>query len=88
MLLVASDSGTVSALEYPDESDESITMLDLRLEDNEICTNGERGLQSVAIDPNFEENFFVYVFYTSYREVRIKFIGLELGGSTRILHIL
>mmetsp|Transcript_4218 Transcript_4218/g.10012 ORF Transcript_4218/g.10012 Transcript_4218/m.10012 type:complete len:904 (-) Transcript_4218:128-2839(-) len=68
MLLVASDSGTVSALEYPDESDESITMLDLRLEDNEICTNGERGLQSVAIDPNFEENFFVYVFYTSYRE--------------------
>ena len=79
MLLIASDSGTVRALENPDEADEAITMLDLRFEDNEICTNGERGLQSVAIDPNFDENYFIYVFYTSYREVRMKFIGLELG---------
>ena len=70
MLLLASDSGTVRVLENPDESDETIAILDLRFENKELCTNGERGLQSVEIHPNFEENFFVYAFYTSYVEVR------------------
>ena len=71
MLIIASDSGKVRALENPDESDETIIILDLRLENKEICTNGERGLQSVAIHPDFEENLFVYVFYMSYKEVRM-----------------
>ncbi len=70
MLLIASDSGTVRVLENPDESDETITILDLRFENKEICTNGERGLQSVAIHPDFQETLYVYVFYTSFREVR------------------
>ena len=71
MLIIASDSGKVRVLENPDESDEALEILHLRLEDKEICTNGERGLQTLAIHPNFEENFFVYVFYTSFKEVRI-----------------
>jgi hypothetical protein len=71
MLIIASDYGKVRLLENPDESDQSITILELRLEDKEICTNGERGLQTLAIHPNFEENFFVYIFYMSYREVRM-----------------
>ena len=76
MLLLASDSGTVRVLENPDDSDETITILDLRFENKELCTNGERGLQSVEIHPNFEDNFFVYVFYTTYVEVR-KFATLR-----------
>lgn len=71
MLIITSDSGRVRVLENPDESDETVSILDLRLEDKEICTNGERGLQTLAVHPNFEENLFVYVFYTSYREVRM-----------------
>ena len=73
MLIIASDSGTVRVLENPDESDQTITILDLRLDNKEICTNGERGLQSVEIHPDFEENLFVYVFYSSYREVSMIF---------------
>lgn len=71
MLIIASDSGRMRALENPDESDEIVEILNLRLEENEICTNGERGLQSLAIHPNFQEKLFVYIFYMSYREVRM-----------------
>ena len=53
-----------------DETDEASVILDLRLERKEICTNGERGLQSLVFHPNFETNLFVYVFYTGWREVR------------------
>jgi glucose/arabinose dehydrogenase len=28
------------------------------------CSNGERGLLGVAVDPNFESNHFVYLYYT------------------------
>jgi len=70
MLILASDSGTLRALENPDESDDAVTILELRFDDKEICTNGERGLQSVTTHPDFEENLFVYIFYMSYREVR------------------
>ncbi len=30
-----------------------------------ICDQGERGLLGVAVDPAFERNGFVYLFYTS-----------------------
>ncbi len=29
-----------------------------------ICTDGERGLQSITLDPNFAANGYLYVFYT------------------------
>eukprot|EP00536_Pseudo-nitzschia_multiseries_P017793 jgi/Psemu1/264514/estExt_Genewise1Plus.C_18160001 len=68
MLILASDSGRVYVVEHPDESDDNVSILHLRLEDEEICTNGERGLQTAIPHPNFEENLWIYVFYTSYRE--------------------
>ena len=70
MLLFASDAGRMRVMEDPDESDAVTTILDLRLENEELCTNGERGLQTFAVHPDFDETPFVYVFYTSYREVR------------------
>jgi hypothetical protein len=33
-----------------------------------MCTDGERGLQNVAIHPNFKENRYVYLFYTKFKE--------------------
>ena len=70
MLILASKSGKIQALENPDESSDKITILDLRIENEEICTNGERGLQSVVFHPNFEENLLVYIFYTIFKAVR------------------
>ncbi len=32
-----------------------------------ICSNGERGLLGVAVDPNFNANNFVYVYHTFHR---------------------
>jgi glucose/arabinose dehydrogenase/PKD repeat protein len=29
-----------------------------------VCSNSERGLQSVAVDPSFATNHFIYLFYT------------------------
>ena len=69
MLILTADSGEIKVIENPDESDETITILRLRLEDKEICTNGERGVQSAITHPNFDENMWIYIFYTSYREV-------------------
>lgn len=31
---------------------------------SQICTNGERGLLGVAVDPNFATNNYIYLFYT------------------------
>ena len=58
-------------MEDPDESDAVTTILDLRLENEELCTNGERGLQTFAFHPDFDETMFVYIFYSSYRKVRL-----------------
>ena len=71
MLVFASDAGRMRVMENPDESDAVTIILDLRLENEDLCTNGERGVQTFAFHPNFDENFFVYVYYTSYREVRL-----------------
>ena len=45
MLILASKTGKIQALENPDESSDRVTILDLRIDNKEICTNGERGLQ-------------------------------------------
>ena len=33
-----------------------------------MCTDNERGLQTVTIHPNFTENRYVYLFYTKFKE--------------------
>merc|ERR1712238_603778 len=70
MLILASKTGTIKALENPDESDKVITILDLRFDQQDLCTNGERGIQGIAIHPQFDNNGFVYLFYPVYVEVR------------------
>eukprot|EP00536_Pseudo-nitzschia_multiseries_P016937 jgi/Psemu1/292771/fgenesh1_pg.1302_\ len=64
ILLMVDKKGIVTALEHPDDdndNDDAKVILDLS---DTICTNGERGLQSIAAHPRFEENRFVYLFYT------------------------
>jgi len=68
MLILASKTGKIKALENPDESDKIITILDLRFDNKDLCTNGERGIQGITAHPNFEENLLVYIFYPVYVE--------------------
>ena len=65
ILLIVEKEGKVTVLENPDESPTAKTILDL---DGKLCTDGERGLQSIAIHPNFKNNRFVYLYYTEYLE--------------------
>jgi Glucose / Sorbosone dehydrogenase len=66
MLLLASKEGEVKVLEDPDETPDFETILIIGEEN--MCSNGERGLQSIVVHPDFDENFFVYLLYTKYRE--------------------
>jgi len=65
LLLLVSKNGRVRALEDPERSSKDRLILDL---EDKICTNGERGLQNIAIHPNFIKNHFVYLFYTKFKE--------------------
>jgi hypothetical protein len=65
MLLLVNKDGTVSVLEDPDKSPHSFVILEL---EEEICTNVERGLQSIAVHPDFEENRYIYLYYNKYKE--------------------
>ncbi|KAG7338991.1 PKD domain containing protein [Nitzschia inconspicua] len=66
MILLSSKSGTIYVLEDPDESSATVTILNLG--DADICTNGERGLQTAIPHPNFQDNRLLYVFYTKFQE--------------------
>ncbi len=65
ILLIVEKSGKVTLLENPDESPDVKKILDLS---GKICTDGERGLQSIAIHPDFKKNRFVYLFYSEFIE--------------------
>eukprot|EP00536_Pseudo-nitzschia_multiseries_P014847 jgi/Psemu1/327687/estExt_fgenesh1_pg.C_7760001 len=65
MLMLVNKSGKVSLLEDPDESSKSIEILNL---ESKMCTNVERGLQTIAIHPDFEENRYIYLYYTKHKE--------------------
>lgn len=65
MLLIASKRGLVHVMEDPDNSMETMEVLNMV---DGVCTNGERGMQSIVPHPNFTENFYVYVYYTSFRD--------------------
>jgi hypothetical protein len=67
MLIVTYKTGEVNVYEDPDVSSLSIGILDLA-NNNRMCTNGERGLQSIAVHPNFQSNRFVYLYYTMFKE--------------------
>ena len=65
MLLLVNKDGTVSVLEDPDNSSDSTEILKLK---KKMCTNVERGLQSIAVHPDFEENRFIYLYYNKHKE--------------------
>ena len=65
MLLLSSKQGIVTILENPDESSTSMVALDIS---DSICENGERGLQSILIDPDFPTTNLIYLFYTEAKE--------------------
>jgi len=65
ILMIVSKTGQVHLVENPDESSETKIILDLA---GQVCTNGERGLQSITVHPNFTENRYVYLFYAKYIE--------------------
>uniref|UniRef100_A0A7S4AAF2 PKD domain-containing protein n=2 Tax=Pseudo-nitzschia australis TaxID=44445 RepID=A0A7S4AAF2_9STRA len=65
MLLLVNKSGKVRVLEDPDESSDTTDILDI---EDKMCTNVERGLQSIAVHPEFEENRYIYLYYTKHKE--------------------
>jgi hypothetical protein len=65
MMILNDKTGRVQVLENPDDSPEAIEILDLQ---SAVCTNGERGLQSIIPHPEFSDNRWMYAFYTKYRE--------------------
>jgi len=69
-MILNAKNGQISVLEDPDESPDSIEILDLSdgSDDKFLCTNGERGLHSIIPSPKFDENQYLYAFYTKYRK--------------------
>ena len=67
MMILNAKNGQVHVLEDPDESSDSIKVLDLS-DGKRICNNGERGLHTVIPSPNFVDNQYLYAFFTKYRQ--------------------
>lgn len=61
MLLLSSKEGKIHVLEDPDNSDRDMQIGDLS---QKICSNGERGLQTILPHPNFAQNRFLFMYYT------------------------
>ena len=58
-LLIAEEAGVVRV--YKNGALNAAPALDIRAR---VCSDGERGLMAVAVDPQFETNHFIYVYYT------------------------
>ena len=58
-LLVTTQAGQLRV--YQDGALRAEPALDLR---SKLCTDSERGLLGIAVDPNFAANGFIYLFYT------------------------
>ena len=65
MIILVEKTGKVEVIEDPDNDSKSIKVLDL---DGKMCLDTERGLQTVAIHPNFDENRWVYLYYNVFKE--------------------
>jgi glucose/arabinose dehydrogenase len=92
MLLLSSKEGIIYILEDPDNDPTTMTQ-DIQLVDL-MCTNGERGLQSIRPHPDFNTNgnYYIYVFYpekekntcanTLESDVANKLIRYEMNPTT------
>ena len=67
MMILNAKNGQVYVLEDPDESSDTIEIMDLS-EGPKLCNNGERGLHTVIPSPNFTENRHLFAFFTLYKE--------------------
>jgi glucose/arabinose dehydrogenase len=56
-MVVASRSGQL----YVHEGDQRVRAFNIG---SKVCDNGERGLLGVAVDPNFANNRYIYLYYT------------------------
>jgi glucose/arabinose dehydrogenase/PKD repeat protein len=61
MLLLSAKEGEINVLEDPDNSDAHIKVADLS---GILCTNGERGLQTILPHPDFKTNRFIFMYYS------------------------
>jgi glucose/arabinose dehydrogenase len=61
-LLVASQGGTLHLYAPPAYSSATVA---LTFAANTLCSNSERGLLGIAVDPSFPTNGYVYLFYTA-----------------------
>lgn len=61
MLLLSAKEGEINALEDPDNSDDSIQVADMS---SILCTNGERGLQTILPHPDFNANRYIFMYYS------------------------
>jgi glucose/arabinose dehydrogenase len=60
MLLLSAKEGEINVLEDPDNSDDAILVGDLS---SILCTDGERGLQTILPHPDFKSNRFIFMYY-------------------------
>ncbi|VEU40801.1 unnamed protein product [Pseudo-nitzschia multistriata] len=67
MMILNSKNGQIYVLENPDESPDSIEIMDLS-DGSKLCNNGERGLHTVIPSPEFTKNRHVFAFFTLFRE--------------------
>ena len=68
MLVVVNKNGEVHVVQDLDSGNyNGRKILDLRGR-NQMCTNGERGLQSIEAHPKFYENRWIYLYYNQYKE--------------------
>lgn len=65
MLLLSMKRGIVHVMTNPDESTSAQKILDIEYK---LCTNGERGMQSIVPHPNFAQNNWLYIYYTAFAE--------------------
>ena len=79
MLLLSSKEGQVLVLEDPDNSDASFVVANL---ESRMCANGERGLQSIRPHPDFQDNRYIYMFYSRLRDGCLE--DATLGARNRL----
>jgi glucose/arabinose dehydrogenase len=65
VLFLSSKEGSLVVMKDPDNSDDYSLVADFK---SWMCEDGERGLQSIRPHPNFEENRYLYAYYTRHRE--------------------
>ena len=63
MLLLAKKEGSIAVMEDPEYSQDYRTVLQMG---NALCSNSERGVQTIQAHPDFLANPYIYVYYTSF----------------------